>query len=116
MEHFIWLGHGLSGDDTDGHIDNLARFVSRTAVVCAVEEDPKDPNYVPSQENYERLQGATDERGEKLNVVTLPLPGPVEDNGARLPASYANFYIANEAVLVPTEDHPLPLSWPLNGR
>jgi len=106
VEHFIWLGRGVAGDDTDGHIDNLARFVNETTVVCAVEEDPADENYLPLQENYERLQGATAQGGEKITVVTLPLPGRVEDDGVRLPASYANFYIANDAVLVPIYGHP----------
>jgi len=106
VEHFIWLGHGLAGDDTDGHIDNLARFVNPATVVCPLEDDPKDENYASLRENCERLQRATDRKGEKLQVVPLPLPGRVVDSGERLPASYANFYIANEAVLAPVYDHP----------
>ncbi len=106
ITHLIWLGHGVSGDDTDGHIDNLARFVNPTTVICAVEKDSKDENYTALQENYERLQGATDQDGEKIEVVPIPLPGPVKEDGIRLPASYANFYIANGSVLVPVYDHP----------
>lgn len=106
VTHFIWLGQGVAGDDTDGHIDNLARFVNPTTVVCPLEEDSRDENYTPLQENHERLQRATDHKGEKLQVVTLPVPGRVVDGRERLPASYANFYIANETVLVPVYDHP----------
>ena len=105
VDHFIWLGEGIVGDDTDGHVDDIARFVNPTTVVCALEEDSKDENYAPLQENYERLQGATDQDGKKLTVVPLPMPGPVVFEGTGLPASYANFYIANGVVLVPTYDH-----------
>ena len=105
-DHFIWLGSGIVGDDTDGHIDDIARFVDPTTVVCAIEEDPKDENYAPLQENYERLQGARDQNGGRLTIVPLPMPGKVVYEGVRLPASYANFYIANGIVLVPTFDHP----------
>ena len=105
-DKFIWLGDGIVGDDTDGHIDDIARFVNPTTVVCAVEENPADGNYAPLQENYERLQGARDQNGGKLTVVRLPMPGRVDYEGARLPASYANFYIANGVVLIPTYDHP----------
>jgi agmatine deiminase len=106
VRHVLWLGDGLVGDDTDGHIDDIARFVDPTTVVCAVEEDPRDENYTPLQENYERLQGARDQDEKKITVVKLPMPGRVHHQGARLPASYANFYLANGAVLVPTYDHP----------
>ena len=106
VDHFIWLGEGIVGDDTDGHIDDIARFVNPTTVVCALEEDPKDENYVPLRENHARLQGATDQDGKKLDVVPLPMPGPVVYEGVRLPVSYANFYIANGVVLVPTYNHP----------
>lgn len=106
VDHFVWLGDGIAGDDTDGHIDDIARFVDPATVVCALEENPTDQNYRPLQENYERLQGARDQEGKKLSIVTLPMPGPVGHEGSRLPASYANFYIANGAVLVPTYDHP----------
>src|SRR5258706_3771664 len=105
-DHIIWLGEGIVGDDTDGHIDDIARFVDARTIVCAVEDDPKDENYKALRENYERLQGAKAEGGQSLTVVPLPMPGPVVHKGVRLPASYATFYIANEAVLVPTYDHP----------
>lgn len=106
INHFIWLGKGIVGDDTDGHIDDIARFVNPTTVVCALEENSKDENYVPLRENYERLQGATDQDERKLTIVPLPLPGRIIHEGMRLPASYANFYIANGVVLVPTYHHP----------
>jgi agmatine deiminase len=106
VDHFIWLGQGIAGDDTDGHIDNLARFVNPSTVVCAIEGDTGDENCAPLSENYERLQGARDQKGERLTVVPLPLPGRVEYEGTRLPASYANFFIANEAVLVPIYNQP----------
>ncbi len=105
VDHFVWLGEGIVGGDTDGHIDDIARFVNPTTVVCALEEDSKDKNYAPLQENYERLQDATDQDGKKLTVVPLPLPGRVGQEGMRLPASYTNFYIANGTVLVPTYNH-----------
>lgn len=104
VNRVIWLGEGIVGDDTDGHIDDIARFVTPNTVVCILEANSKDENYAPLQENYERLQGTTDQNGKKLNIVTLPSPNPVFCEGSRLPASYANFYIANEVVLVPTFD------------
>ncbi|MEK6601274.1 MAG: agmatine deiminase family protein [Candidatus Binatota bacterium] len=106
VSRFIWLGDGIAGDDTDGHIDDIARFVNPTTIVCALEEDPKDENYRPLRENYERLQGVADQDSKKIDVVTIPMPGRVVYEGARLPASYANFYIANGVVLVPTYNHP----------
>ena len=106
VRHFIWLDHGILGDDTDGHIDNLARFVNPTTVVCALEENPKDENYPSLRKNYELLQGVKDQDGAGLNVIPLPMPGRVMYRGTRLPASYANFYIGNEAVLVPQYRHP----------
>jgi agmatine deiminase len=99
--HLIWLAEGIVGDDTDGHIDDIARFVDPTTVVCVVEKNAHDENYAALQENYERLQGATDQDGRKLSIISLPSPAPVYSGGLRLPASYANFYIANGAVLVP---------------
>ena len=98
----IWLGSGIAGDDTHGHVDDISRFVSPDTVVTVVERDPSDPNHAPLQENLQRLRTATDQDGKRLNVVELPLPSPVWFRGQRLPASYANFYIANAAVLVPT--------------
>ena len=101
----LWLGEGIVGDDTDGHVDDLARFVNPTTVVCAVENDPADVNYTPLRDNFARLQRMTDQDGRPLRVVPLSMPGPVEYDGNRLPASYANFYIANGVVLVPTYAH-----------
>jgi agmatine deiminase len=106
VTHVIWLGEGIVGDDTDGHIDDIARFVNPTTVVCVVEANSNDDNYVVLQENYERLQAARDQNGAKLSLVILPCPRPVYYEGARLPASYANFYIANNLVLVPIFDDP----------
>ncbi|MEO8026552.1 MAG: agmatine deiminase family protein [Bryobacteraceae bacterium] len=97
----IWLGNGITGDDTHGHVDDLARFTSVDTVVTVVEDDPADPNYEPLQENLRRLQERRD-----LRVRTLPMPKPVYFDGQRLPASYANFYIANGIVLVPTFNDP----------
>lgn len=96
----IWLKRGIAGDDTHGHIDDLARFVNRETVVIASEDDPNEMNYEPLRENLELL------RRTRLNVVTLPMPAPVYFDGQRLPASYANFYIANGLVLVPVFNDP----------
>jgi agmatine deiminase len=98
----LWLGQGIAGDDTHGHIDDLARFAGPRTVVAVVEDDAGDVNYRPLQQNLERLRGLTDREGRPLDVVTLPMPAPLWFDGQRLPASYANFYIANEKVLVPT--------------
>ena len=98
----IWLGKGIAGDDTHGHIDDLCRFVGPGAVVLSHERNPSDENYAALEENRERLQGMRLESGEKLEVVSLPMPGPIFMDGRRLPASYANFYISNACVLVPT--------------
>ncbi|HSE85843.1 MAG TPA: agmatine deiminase family protein [Candidatus Binatia bacterium] len=106
VRHFIWLGEGIAGDDTDGHIDDIARFINPMTVVCVLEENSADENYAPLRQNYERLQGARDQDGNPLAVVTLPCPAPLEYEGSRLPASYANFYIANEVVLAPVFDDP----------
>ncbi len=97
----LWLEKGITGDDTDGHVDDIARFVDERTVVAAVEEDPADENYGILRENYRRLQGLTDMDGRSLDVVKLPMPDPVVLENERLPASYANFYIANRQVLVP---------------
>ncbi|HEU4700232.1 MAG TPA: agmatine deiminase family protein [Gemmatimonadales bacterium] len=101
VTHILWLGDGIVGDDTDGHVDDITRFVDPTTVVTVVEDDPADENYAPLQENLERLRGMTDQDGTPLRIVTLPMPRPVEHDGQRLPASYANFYIANGVVLLP---------------
>jgi agmatine deiminase len=106
VDKVLWLGRGIAGDDTHGHIDDLARFVGPRTVVTVVEDNPKDVNYEPLQENLERLRGMTDQDGKKLKVVPLPMPAPVFWAGQRLPASYANFYIANDRVLVPTFNDP----------
>jgi agmatine deiminase len=98
----IWLGEGCVGDDTHGHVDDIARFVAPGVVVLAHEEDPADENHARSRDNLQRLENATDALGEPLRTVTLPFPRPVVMDGARLPASYANFYIANGVVLMPT--------------
>ena len=102
VDQVIWLGEGIVGDDTDGHIDDIARFVNPTTVACIVEANARDENYAFLQDNYERLRSARDQQGNKFDIVALPCPAPVYYEGARLPASYANFYIANEIVLVPT--------------
>src|SRR5262249_52766363 len=98
----LWLNRGIAGDDTHGHVDDLARFVGPRIVVTVVADDPQDDNYAPLQENLQRLQQMSDVKGRPLRIVPLPLPAPVWFDGQRLPASYANFYIANSVVLVPT--------------
>ena len=98
----LWLGRGIAGDDTHGHVDDVARFVDERTVVIAEERDPSDPNYEPLRDNRARLARMTDQDGRRLRVVPLPMPSPVIFAGQRLPASYANFYVANAAVLVPT--------------
>lgn len=105
VRQIVWLGEGIAGDDTDGHIDDIARFVRPDTIVCATEEDPEDPNHAVLEDNYERLQKARTPAGKPFEVVTLPMPGPVESESGRLPASYANFYIANGVVLVPVFGH-----------
>lgn len=101
----LWLGDGIVGDDTDGHVDDITRFVSADTVVTAVETDPDDENFEPLQQNLERLTGMTDLDGNPLRIVELPMPPAVVYQNERLPASYANFYIANQLVLVPTFNH-----------
>ena len=106
VNQVIWLGDGIAGDDTDGHIDDIARFVSSNTVVCIREANARDENYAPLEENFERLMTARDESGGKLEVVSLPCPAPLRRDGTRLPASYANFYIANDMVLAPVFGDP----------
>jgi agmatine deiminase len=101
----LWLGEGIVGDDTDGHVDDIARFVGPRTVLAAFEDDPSDQNYPILKDNFERLSRATDERGNRLEVRTLPMPDPVIGPDGRLPASYANFYIGNGAVAVPVFGH-----------
>ncbi len=102
VEKIVWLGEGIVGDDTDGHVDDLARFINPTTIVTVVEEDIEDANYPALQENLRRLRLAADQNDRLFNIVKLPMPRRVEHGGQRLPASYANFYIANQVVLVPT--------------
>jgi agmatine deiminase len=104
VRHILWLGDGIAGDDTDGHVDDLTRFVDERTVVTVVEDNPADENYEPLQENLERLRGMRDQDGRPLRVVTLPMPRALFHEEQRLPASYANFYIANGLVLLPTYD------------
>ena len=102
----IWLKSGIAGDDTHGHIDDIARFVAPSKVVAAVESNRQDENYEPLKANLQQLKGSTDQDGQPLEVVDLPMPAPVVFRKQRLPASYANFYIANGVVLVPTFNDP----------
>jgi agmatine deiminase len=102
--NILWLGQGIEGDDTDGHVDDLTRFTDAGTVVTAVEEDPRDPNYEPLRDNLRRLRGMTDQNRRPLRVVELPMPPALYREGQRLPASYANFYIANGTVLLPGFD------------
>lgn len=104
VTNILWLGDGILGDDTDGHVDDLTRFTDASTVVTVVEDDPRDPNFEPLRDNLARLREMRDQDGEPLRVVTLPMPRPLEHDGQRLPASYANFYIANGIVLLPTYD------------
>jgi len=106
VTNVLWLGNGIAGDDTHGHVDDLARFVNPATVVTVVETNRSDPNYEPLQANLARLRKMRDQSGRPLRVVTLPMPEPVFFQGLRLPASYANFYIANRLVLVPTFSDP----------
>jgi agmatine deiminase len=102
----LWLGRGIVGDDTHGHVDDLARFVDARTVVVVAEDDPADANHERLRENRERLERMTDQDGAPLRIVTLPMPAPLAFDGQRLPASYANFYVGNAAVLVPTFNDP----------
>ncbi len=101
VREILWLGDGIQGDDTDGHIDDLTRFVAEQTVVTVVETNESDPNFAPLQENLARLRGHT-VNGEALKILELPMPARIDREGLRLPASYANFYIANTNVLLPT--------------
>ncbi|MGB7212999.1 MAG: agmatine deiminase family protein [Gemmatimonadales bacterium] len=101
VQKVLWLGDGIEGDDTDGHVDDLTRFVAPDTVVTVVEPDPADPNHRPLRENRERLRGMTDQNGSPLRVLELPMPPRMDHEGQRLPASYANFYIGNGVVLLP---------------
>ena len=102
ITNIIWLGNGIEGDDTHGHIDDLCRFVNENTVVTIVESDTKDSNYKPLQDNLKRLQNAKLENGKSPKIIQLPMPKRINFDGVRLPASYANFLILNNCVLVPT--------------
>jgi agmatine deiminase len=104
-DHVIWLKEGIAGDDTDGHVDDIARFTAPDTVVCAYEDDKSDVNYAALRRNYELLLRSKDQEGHPLRVIKLPMPGTVNDEHGRLPASYANFFIGNSAVLVPVFGH-----------
>jgi len=106
VENVIWLNEGVEGDDTDGHIDDIARFVGPSTVVCAYEDNQNDDNYAALHENYEILKKSTDQDGNPLTVIKLPMPAPVEDGDGRYPASYTNFYIGNTIVVVPVFRDP----------
>ncbi len=106
VTNVIWLSRGIAGDDTHGHVDDVCRFVNPTTVVLCQERDRRDANAHALAENRERLEGATSENGTTINVIALPMPAPLYFDGQRLPASYANFYITNTAVLVPTFNDP----------
>jgi agmatine deiminase len=101
VEQILWLGDGIEGDDTDGHVDDITRFVSRDTVVTVVEPNQADPNHLPLKENLERLHGMKLHDGTPLKVIEMPMPPRIDREGIRLPASHANFYIANESVLMP---------------
>jgi agmatine deiminase len=106
VTNVLWLKNGIAGDDTHGHVDDLARFVNPTTVVTVIEEDNVDINYAPLQENLTLLKGMRDQDGQRLRIEALPMPAPVCFDGQRLPASYANFYVANKIVLVPLFNDP----------
>jgi agmatine deiminase len=106
VKNIIWLGNGIAGDDTHGHVDDICRFVNKNTIVAAVEKNKKDANYINLNKNWEKLQDAVLSDGSKPEIVALPMPKPLIFDGERLPASYANFYICNSAVLVPTFNDP----------
>ena len=106
IEKVIWLNRGCAGDDTHGHVDDISRFVGVNTILTAVEPNTKDENHLPLAENLERLRDARNLKGRPFTIKTLPMPAPVMFEGQRLPASYANFYIANDLVLVPTFNDP----------
>jgi agmatine deiminase len=106
IDQVIWLGRGIAGDDTHGHVDDITRFVGPSTILTAVESNPKDANHEPLAENLQRLREVRTRDGKQFDLVELPLPRPVVFRNQRLPASYANFYIANGLVLVPTFHDP----------
>ena len=106
LDHVIWLGEGIAGDDTDGHVDDLTRFTAEDAVVTIVSDDPADPDHDALRANLDRLHAARLADGRPLRIAALPTPAPVVHRGERLPASYANFYVGNTVVLMPAFDDP----------
>jgi agmatine deiminase len=106
VKNIFWLGRGIAGDDTHGHVDDVCRFVNPKTVVLVKENNPQDANYRPLAENWERIQDLRLEDGSKPEIVALPMPAPIFFDGDRLPASYANFYISNAAAIVPTFNDP----------
>ena len=106
VTNIVWLGRGLADDDTHGHVDNFCRFVTASTVVLCRADDARDPNHHRLEENRERLHGMRTEDGSRIEVLRLPMPSPLYMDGRRLPASYANFYVSNEVVLVPTFNDP----------
>jgi agmatine deiminase len=106
IDRVIWLGRGIVGDDTHGHVDDIARFAGPATIVAVVEPDTSDPNHAPLKENLAQLKAARTDDGKQFTIVELPMPRPVVFRGQRLPASYANFYVANGVVLVPTFHDP----------
>jgi agmatine deiminase len=101
VSNVVWLGDGIEGDDTDGHVDDITRFVNETSILTVVETDPGDANHIPLKANLDSLRGMRLEDGSAANITELPMPSRIERDGLRLPASYANFYIANKVVLLP---------------
>jgi len=106
INHIVWLEEGIIGDDTDGHIDDVARFANPNTILAAYEENESDENHPILKKNWERLERSLDQNGNPWNLVKVPMPGPLIDDDIRLPASYVNFYIANGVVLVPTFEDP----------
>lgn len=105
QKHICWLTGGIEGDDTDGHVDDLARFINPTTIVIGVEDDPKDANYKVLKDARRQVDQLRDQNGKPFNIVEIPMPGAVEHDGERLPATYVNFYFVNGALLVPTYRH-----------
>jgi len=106
IEKVLWMGRGIAGDDTHGHVDDITRFVAKRTILTMVEPNRRDENHAPLQQNLRRLKAATDQHGKSFEIVELPMPSPVVFEGRRLPASYGNFYIANGIVLVPVFNDP----------
>jgi agmatine deiminase len=106
IDKVLWMGRGIEGDDTHGHVDDITRFVAPDTIVTVIETNPRDANFEPLQDNLRRLRASTDQNGKPFSIVELPMPAPVVFEGRRLPASYGNFYIANGVVLVPVFNDP----------